>query len=254
MSSTLHRIVQLAHNDARLVARDNMLILFCVFLVAMGIGMRYALPALDTALAQRGVMPSDDVALRFSDTYPAFVVFVGVWQGANIPGVLVGFLLLGEKEDRTLAALRVTPLPFSLYTGYRVGFAAVVTFASIVYLVLVMDQCPLPWWPLLPIAVGGSLTAPLAALFYATFAADKVQGLAFTKFAGVAGLSILLGYFAPEPWQWLLSVFPPFLIAKAYWMALEGRALYWMPLVMGSLLQLGLLVALVPRFRRVAAR
>lgn len=254
MGSTMQRIAQLARNDVRLVARDNMLILFSVMLVAMGIGMRYALPALDTTLAEQGVMPSDTVTLRFSDTFPAFVVFVAVWQGANLPGVLVGFLLLDEKEDRTLTALRVTPLPFSLYTGYRVGVAALVTFACILYLVLVTGQCQLPWWPLLPIAVGGSLTAPLAALFYATFAADKVQGLAFTKFAGIAGLTILLGYFAPEPWQWLLGVFPPFLVAKSYWMALEGRALYWVPLVVGSLLQLGLLVALVPRFRRVAAR
>lgn len=252
--STYHWLIRLAHNDVRLVARDSMLIVFVVMLLAMGIGMRFALPALDTALAQGGVMPSDEVDLRFSDTFPAFVVFVAVWQGANIPGFLVGFLLLGEKEDHTLAAVRVTPLPFSLYTGYRIGMSAFVAFVSIIYLAFATGYCQLPLWQLLPIAVGGSLTAPLAALFYATFAADKVQGLALTKFGGIAGLSILMGFFAPEPWQWLLGVFPPFLVAKSYWMALDGRMLFWIPLLIGALLQLGLLAMLIPHFGRVAAR
>lgn len=252
--SVVHWLRRLAHNDVRLVARDRMLVLFAVMLLAMGIAMRFALPALDTALAQRGVMPSDDVELRFADTFPAFVVFVVVWQGANLPGFLVGFLLLGEKEDHTLAALRVSPLPFALYTGYRIGMAAIVAFVSIIYLAFATGHCSLPLWQLLPIAAAGSLTAPLAALFYATFAADKVQGLALTKFVGIAGLTILLGFFAPEPGQWLLGAFPPFLCAKSYWMALEGRALFWIPLLVGALLQLGLLAVLIPRFGRVAAR
>ncbi|MCH9685579.1 MAG: hypothetical protein K0V04_29380 [Deltaproteobacteria bacterium] len=244
----------LARNDVRLIARDKMLVTMAVFIVVMGVATRYALPAIDTALANGGVMPSDTVTLRFSDTFPMFVAFIALWQAANIPGVLFGFILLGEKEDQTLQALRVTPLPLRVYTGYRVGVSAAVALLAALYLSYSIGWSSLPPLRLLPIALGASLTAPLAVLFYATFASNKIQGLALTKFGGVAGLLILVGFFVPEPWQWLLGVFPPLLVAKSYWMALDGRAWYWLPLLIGSVAQVGLLVLLINRFRRAVSR
>ncbi len=251
---SLATLQHLARNDLRLIARDKMLITMAAFIIVIGIAMRYVLPAIDVSLAEGGVMPSDTVPIRFSDTYPAFVVFLAVWQAANIPGVVFGFILLGEKEDQTLQALRVTPLPLPVYTGYRVGVSAVVAFVAVIYLSYAIGWSSLPLSRLVPIAGGASLTAPLAVLFYATFAANKIQGLAFTKFAGVAGLTVLVGFFIPEPWQWLLGVFPPFLVAKAYWMALDDAPWFWLPLVVGALAQLGLLRLLVRRFRRAISR
>lgn len=35
-------------------------------------------------------------------------------------GVVTGFLLLDERDDRTLTALQVTPLPLRAYIFYRV--------------------------------------------------------------------------------------------------------------------------------------
>ncbi len=170
----------LARNDLRLVARDKMLVTLAAFIVVIGVAMRYALPAIDASLAEGGVMPSDTVQLRFSDAFPAFVAFLVVWQAANIPGVVFGFVLLGEKEDQTLQALRVTPLPLQVYTGYRVGVSAMMAFCATIYLSDAIGWCAIPMVRLVPIAVGASLTAPLAVVFFATFAANKIQGLAVT--------------------------------------------------------------------------
>ncbi|MCR9163782.1 MAG: hypothetical protein ACE37F_16325 [Nannocystaceae bacterium] len=239
----------LLRNDVRLIARDKMLATMTAVVLLMGIAMRFALPAIDLALADAGVMPSQASTLRFSDTFPAFVVFVALWQGSNFPGIIFGFVLLGEKEDATLEAMRVTPLSLQRYAGYRVTASAVFAFFMIVYLALSIGWCLVPLWQLVPLAMAASLSAPLSVLAYATFADNKIQGLAYTKFGGLAGLLILVGYFVPEPWQWLLGVFPPFLVAKAYWMALEGQAAAVAPLMASVVLQLGLLRVLLRRFR-----
>jgi len=247
MNAVTSVLGHLLRNDVRLIARDKMLATMTVVVLCMGVGMRYGLPALDAALANAGVMPSTSSSLRFSDTFPAFVVFIALWQGANFPGIVFGFVLLGEKEDNTLEAMRVTPLSLKRYAGYRVVVSAVAAFVIIIYLVLAVGIAQLPLLQLLPFAAAASLAAPLSVLAYATFADNKIQGLAYTKFGGLAGLLILVGYFVPDPWQWLLGAFPPFLVAKGYWMALEGDSAAVWPLLLGVVLQLALIRLLLRR-------
>lgn len=248
MKAVIAVLGHLVRNDVRLIARDKMLATMTMVVLVMGIGMRYGLPALDIALADGGVMPSASSSLRFSDAFPAFVVFIALWQGANFPGIVFGFILLGEKEDNTLEAMRVTPLSLQRYAGYRVAVSAAAAFVIIVYLVMSMGIAELPLHQLLPFAAAASLAAPLSVLAYATFADNKIQGLAYTKFGGLAGLIILIGYFVPGPWQWLLGAFPPFLVAKGYWMALEGNPAAIWPLLVGTFLQLALIRLLLRRF------
>ncbi|MBV1860217.1 MAG: hypothetical protein KUG77_17520 [Nannocystaceae bacterium] len=238
----------LLRNDVRLITRDKMLATMTAVVLVMGVAMRYALPALDSSLAEAGVMQSASSSLRLSDVFPAFVVFVALWQGANIPGVVFGFILLGEKEDNTLEAMSVTPLSLRRYAGYRIGVSAAAAFVIIIYLAMSMGIAQLPLVQLVPFAAAASLAAPLSVLAYATFADNKIQGLAYTKFGGMAGLLILVGYFVPAPWQWLLGVFPPFLVVKGYWMALEGNPAAVWPLLAGVFLQLALIRLLLRRF------
>ena len=248
MTSAVALVLHLLRNDARLIARDRMLATMAIVVLTMGIGMRYALPAVDAALAESGVMPSPSVELRFSDTFPAFAVFIALWQGANIPGIIFGFVLLGEKEDNTLQAMQVTPLSLRRFAIYRLAISTALAFIVIVYLSISMGWSRLPLHQLIPLAAAASLTTPLSVLAYATFAGNRIQGLAFTKFGGLAGLLILVGFFVPEPWQWLLGAFPPFLVAKAYWMTLAGDAGAIWPLLASIVLQLVLIRSLLRRF------
>jgi fluoroquinolone transport system permease protein len=77
---------------------------------------------------------------------------------------------------------------------------------------------------------------------------------ALSKFGGIAGWTVLISWFVPEPWQWLIGIFPTFLVSKAYWMALAGRPLWWLPLVAAVILQLGLIYMMLRRFQTVAYR
>ena len=238
----------LLRNDVRLLFRDRLLVLLFVIAIVLGLASRVALPAIDEGLRASGVMPSEPGGMTFRETFPLWVAFIGYWQASLMPGVVFAFLLLGEKEDRTLTAMRVMPLPFRRYLLYRVAlpFVVALVFALIVSPLIGLES--VAWWQHVPLAFGAATTAPLATLVCARFANDKVQGLAFTKFAGVAGLTILVGFFLDEPWQWAMGLFPPFLIAKSYWMALAGHSLFVIPAVVGASVQVALVAALLPRF------
>lgn len=240
--------------DAKLIRRDSFLIFMFLFAAIIALVLRFTLPLANTMLAESGVMPSETFALSLADLYPMLVAFAALYTGALLVGTVFGFVLLDEKDDDTLTAMMVTPVSLNQYVLYRVGAPAILAFLIIISMLLLIGQALLPLWQLVLLAAGGSLTAPIVSLFFATLAENKVQGFAYSKFGGISGWTIMLGWFVPEPFQWLIGVFPPFWISKAYWMALEGRGLWWLVLVGGILLQAGLIYLLMSRFNKIAHR
>lgn len=250
--SGMQLVRTLGRNDVRLILRDKMLATMLFLVFGMGLIGRWALPALDASLAESGILPSESNPLRFSDTYPLFVAFIGLWEAALMPGTVFGFLLLDEKEDETLVAMRVVPVSLESFLRYRITLAAGLAFVFALVVPYLIGLVSIPLWQHIPIALGASLVAPATTLLLAALAHDKVQGLAYTKFAGVAGLTILIGWFVPLPWQWLCGLFPPYLVAKAWWMALAGESLWWLSLLAGVAGELLLIQLLLSRFRRLA--
>lgn len=247
--ATLARLLQ---NDLRLIARDSLLVFMFVLVGILGVACRVALPALDESLARGGILPSESTTMRFRDTFPLWMAFIGLWQAALLPGTAFAFLLLDEKEDHTLVAMRVTPVPLEDYLAYRCLVPAALAFVFQLVLIPAIGFAPIGWGQLALLAAASSLTAPLVTLLIAWLAHDKVQGFAFTKFTGVAGLLILVGWFASPTWQWALCLFPPFAIAKAYWMAAADQAWWWVPALGGGLAQLAAVGGLLRRFGRRA--
>lgn len=241
-------------NDAKLFRRDHFLIFMFVFAIIIGIALRYVLPWLDSYLLEAGVMPGNVTSLRFSDVYPMIIPYMTVYTGATIVGAIYGFMLLDERDDHSIISMMVTPVSINRFVSYRISSAALLAFLVIIIMLYSVNIALLPIWQMMLMAAGGSLTAPIAALFYATVAENKVQGFAYGKFASVAGSAIIIGWFIGDPLQWLFGLFPPFLISKAYWMALAGQNLWWLALVLGIILQLAVIRVLTKHFNRVVRR
>ena len=244
----------LGRNDVKLIGRDRFLLMIFGFALYIAVALRYGLPWLNTYLADKGVLPSETLAQSLADYYPLIVVFMAVLQGAMMSGVIFGFMLLDEKDDNTIKAMLVTPVPLNHYVLYRVMLPSLLGFLIVVGMVLFIDLVLLPLWQLVVIAAGASLVAPITALFYAIFAENKVQGFAVAKFVSLITYVVVWAWFVPEPWQWLFGLFPPYWICKAYWMALDGHGLWWLALLLGIVLQAGLLLVMVHRFKKVAYR
>ena len=244
----------LGRSDAKLIGRDRFPLFMFGFIVYIIVVLRFLLPWANDYLAENGILPNESFSLSLADFYPMIVAYMAIFTGAMMVGTIVGFMLLDEKDHNTLKAMLVTPVRFQQYALYRVGLPAVLAFVIVVAMVLGINQALVPWWQLLLIAAGASLLAPMTTLFFALMAENKVQGFAYAKFTGISGWIIMGGWFIPGPWQWLLGVFPPFWISKAYWLAFAGSSWWWPTLIVGVLLQLGLIYWLAQRFNKVVYR
>jgi len=249
--STLAR--HLSTNDSRLFGRDRFLQLMFAFVILIALFLRFAIPALNQNLITSGLMPGSFYPAPLSDFYPLLVGFLVIFQGALLSGAIYGFLILDEKEDGTLIAMQVTPVPTANYLAVRMLipalFAAIIVLAQLYFAGI---RVP-PLATSIALAIGASFTGPIATLVYANFAENKLQGFAIAKFVGIAGWVILIGWFVPEPFQWALGLFPPFLINKAYWLSLAGDPNWIFVLLLGIALQIGLIWFLLQRFKSTLA-
>jgi len=236
--------------DLQLILRDSFLLFMTFFLMIITIVMRFGLPWLNTYLCSKNILPCETITQSLQDFYPMIITWIACFQGASIIGTVFGFALLDEKDDNTIKAMLVVPVSFARQLLYRICFPILLATIIVIGQVLFIGQAVLPLWKLVLISIGASLVAPIVALFFASFAENKIQGLAYAKFVGLAGWIIILAWFVPEPWQWLFVFFPPFLIAKAYWMAYSGNALWLLVLFLGMVLQGGVLVWFINRFKK----
>jgi len=247
-------ISQLSRNDLKLIGRDSMLVGVLFFLVLIALVLRFGLPWLNTELTQNGIMPSQNINQYFSDFYPLVVAVMVLFNVAAMVGFVFGFILLDEKDDNTLKAMLVTPTPFNHYLIFRTGVPALLAFISVVGICLCVNQALVSFWQLISLALGACLMAPITLLILAILSENKMQGFVYGKFISLASWIIILSWFAAEPWQWVFGLFPPFLISKAYWMALNSDELWWLVLTIGIVLQLGLVYILVKVFNKIAYR
>lgn len=229
-------------NDLKSVRRESLLLYMLVIPPVMVVAVRLIIPAAtDYATAGFG--------LDLVPYYPLLLSFFFVLQLPLVFGLLVGLLILDERDDDTLTALRVTPISMRGYALYRGGSAVLLSiFYVLVSLPLtgIMPEMLLP--ALLPIAVLSGLMAPACALTLATFAGNKVEGLALMKALGILLLGPLAAYFVSSNWQLLFGLFPTYWAAKAFWVASEGGN-FWPYFLAGAAYNLALIALLLRRFK-----
>lgn len=224
--------------DLRSVQRDPLLRLVLTLPLAQVLLLRFGVPYLAARIqAAYGF----DLAPYYDWLTAVFALLVPL-----VTGVVIGFLLLDQRDDRTLSALQVTPLSLSGYLGYRLGMPLVVSLLLTVVVLWGGALVPLGALDIALIATAAAPTAPFMALFLAAFAANKVQGFALQKASGVFLMPPLMAYFLPAPWYWLLAVFPAFWPAALCWELLAGgpHAAF---LFTGSLLYHGFWIILLLR-------
>ncbi|HEX6383923.1 MAG TPA: hypothetical protein VF177_04560, partial [Anaerolineae bacterium] len=183
--------------------------------------------------------------------YPAIMGAVLLQLVPLFTGMVIGFLLLDQRDDRTLTALQITPLSLNGYLAYRL---AVPTLLSVLLTLIVLPLAGfagIGFLPLLLAAIVAALLAPLFALFLAAFAENKVQGFALMKAAGIILFPPLIAYFVPSGWQLAFGVMPTYWPARLYWLYLAGQHGFWIYLAAGIIYQSLLLAALVRRFNGV---
>ncbi len=223
------------------ILRDPFLLMMLGIIVAMVTSLRWFIPFF-----------TEKLAFHFDfDAVPYFLLLQSIMPTliSIILGSVMGFLMLDQKDDRTLTAIAVTPLSMSGYVS------SIMLFPLLIYLIVTLLSVPVmgivsmqPGVLLLHVLSGLPLTV-IIALTLAVFAENKIQGLALSKFIGILMWIPVIAWFIDEPWQWLFSAAPSFWIAKLTWVIADGVTIDSLLILSGALaVQIAVLVWL---FRRL---
>jgi len=195
-------VLTFAAVDLRSIRMDRLLAIVVAAPVALALALRFGYPPLTDYLGGRfGV----DVA-PYSDLVLAILVVAHV---PIIMGMVGSLLLLDDLDERRLQVLRVTPITLERYLAYRAvssGLAALAGLLAAVPLSGLTETSP---FELLPALVPAAALAPLIVICVASFAGDKVRGLALLKLLGGAVMGLASApWWAPQAVLWPLLIVP----------------------------------------------
>ncbi len=166
-------------------------------------------------------------------------------------GMVIGFLLLDQRDDHTLTALQVTPLSLNGYFLYRISLPAVLSLVMGVMVVPLLNLVRMDFISLLAAALAPAPLAPIFALFLGAFAQNKVQGFALMKSMGAIFVPPLVAYLITSPWQLAFGLVPTYWSMKVFWVLQAGEPFGWLYLIVGLIYQALLIWLLMRRFNKV---
>jgi fluoroquinolone transport system permease protein len=228
-----------ARNDLRTVRRDSMLVtvLLGPFLYAAAL---WFLPALTGYVARTYAF---DLVPYRSAIISAFCVL----GPPLLLGAVLALQLLDERDQNTLAALRVTPLPPATYPAYRAGLTIALTTFSVLVSLAISGQVNTRTLALsVPVALMAGLLAPVLGFVMSSLGRNKIEGLAVMRVIGLAVFTVpMIPFFMLDsPWQLAFGVLPAYWPVRAFWSAFDGGS-FWPYVVAGLLYNAALVVVLL---------
>ncbi len=156
--------------DVKNVLRDPMLGWLTALPVLIALVLRWGAPLVAAGLLER---------FGFDlQRYYALIASSLVLITPMLVGVVIGFLLLDQRDDGTLTAIQVTPLSLTGFLVYRLSVPLILGVGMTMLTVPLAGLVEIAPWSLLVVALASSPIGPLFALFIAVFANNKVQGFA----------------------------------------------------------------------------
>ncbi|MGB3618843.1 MAG: hypothetical protein WBA12_12050 [Catalinimonas sp.] len=209
----MNRLLLLAANDFRMVFRDAMLRGF------------FLLPLLILVLVVWGVPPLLDAYPAVRD-YKHVILMGACMQTVTMFGFITGFVFLEEKDQGVFAALRVLPVTAGTMLSVRLLLGTAVAWSIGTAIILLTGWLDLHAGAALLLSLPFALLTPLLTLLPATFARNKVEGLAHFKVWSFLCNLPLLVYFLDHPWLRVLAVIPTYWPYRAVAAAEAGESIY----------------------------
>ncbi|MFD1412495.1 hypothetical protein [Oceanobacillus jeddahense] len=229
--------------DIKNITRDSMLFGAMLAPVALALFVKYSISSFSEDLQAM-------YAFSIEQHFPFIMSFV-ILLPPFMLGVMAGLMILEEMDDHILSYIAVTPVSKSSYLLYRLLVPMV---TSIILTIFVMIYTGLVNFTmsLLPVVLQAALLMPIIALFLASFANNKVEGLAIGKAVGIIVVIPALTYFVESNWLFLLGVFPTFWISEAFMKNDEIALLHNIYVWIGFCVQGIYLYVLFKKFNRKA--
>ena len=163
----------------------------------------------------------------------SFLLLIAV--GGYMMGIMLGFMLLDNRDENTLVNIAVSPITISGYATFKIIYTYVLAVASNILMVggvkLVASDAyaitymgmsislfeSISYGEIIWFSGVSGLIVPFIALIFAAFAKNKIEGFAFAKMGGfivMIPLLVLLNSFQDYK-QYILGLFPSFWPMKA---------------------------------------
>lgn len=206
--------------DIKSVRRDELLAWVVAIPFAMALLFRFGVPPFTAWLEQ-------ELGFDLAAYYGLLMSFFALMAPTMI-GMVVGFLLLDERDEQVLTALLVTPMPLGGYLLYRITLPLLLGFAVTVAGYPLAGLAPIPLLDLVAVALLAALNGPATALFLAAFAENKVTGFALVKVLNTINMLPVAAFFIDWPWQVAAGIVPAYWPMKMLWLVTSGHgyALY----------------------------
>lgn len=211
--------VDLVTADLRRITRDPLMAGIIIAPLAIALVFRFALP--DPHIMAAGLTSYLGVELgaAVSLAAPLLLMSVLLAIAPGLVGAIYGLLLVNERDEQTLMAIRVMPVSFAGYIAARLFIPLVFSVGMTIIAYPLAGLAPLPMGMVALLAVTNGTSAPVVALAMAAFARNKMAALAVMRVANSVLALPVLAYFAAPPMLYLAWLSPAYWQMKAHWLA-----------------------------------
>jgi fluoroquinolone transport system permease protein len=240
----LRRLRILGSGEIRMVIADPLLRWMLMLPLLIGLILRGLFPLI---LERMGLS-----SIVLDERYPALAAYILAALGPMTAGMVIGFLMLDQRDEGSLRAMRVTPLPMGLYLAYRLSWPLMAGAVTTLAAIPLAGDLGLRGWRAAVAVLAAAPLAPIVALSLASFAANKVQGFALVKASSVFMAAPLAALWLAPIWHAPLGLLPTYWIARSVWSLQTGAPGTTTALLVSWAYAAVLVLLLVRRFNRRA--
>lgn len=226
----MSRFFSLLRGDLRSVRRDPMLLVVSCAPLAILALLRVVVPQLGVAVEQYYRL----IYMLFATVIPLLF------------GMVSGFLLLDEIDQRILSFVAVTPTGRGGYLVQKILLPTVLVFGISLLLGGINGIVAVRWPEFLAVALLLALETPLVALFIVAFGENKVAGAALAKVAGLLVFGPIVAHFGDTPLALAAGILPTYWAGELFYFSGDSRGVWWL-LFVGALGIYGAYGALLAR-------
>ncbi len=184
------------------IRSDAMLAALTVVPLIMGLVFRFGVPALEGYLCSRTGLTE-----VLTDYYPVFDLLLSIMT--PIMFTAAGAMVILDEADLGLArAISVTPVGREGYLASRIGVPAAIATLYCIAVTFIFRLSALSADRLVLLAISSGALSIATALMISTMAANKVEGLAYSKLSGLFVLGLPASLFLPAPYKYLAGFLP----------------------------------------------
>ncbi len=206
----MSRFLSILRGDLRSVRRDSMLLVVSFAPLLILALLRFVVPQLDSYLQRQF---DTEIDRFFPVIYMLFATVIPL-----LFGMVSGFLLLDEMDQRILSFVAVTPTGRAGYLVQKILAPTVLVFGFSLLLGGINGIAAVRWPEFIAVAFLLALETPLVALFIVAFGENKVAGVALAKVAGLLVFGPIVAYFGDAPLALAAGVLPTYWIGRLFFL------------------------------------